>query len=397
MPKGPVTVWWGIPCKSAVPVFRSLVERHGRDVMFVALSDLPEHRRKLGWTKPPSGEMPLVILSEDGWQHRIKDILASRHGLHITNGLYHDKRVNYVAKQLKANKQRYGVIMEAPSNLEVGLRRLVKSVVAPMVNPLRAWRFARSAEFVLSASGERQNAFQSLGFPPDRIFPYGYFPDYPVLKRDLPLEARQLKILCIGYLEPFKGHDILLDALGMLRAREVRFDCVITGFGSARESLQTKANQLNLGRSVAFAGVVSDQELSNLFRTSHVLVAPGIEEPWGIRVNEALLSGLPVVVSDGVGAKELIIASGAGEVFLRANPGSLATALERVWHRIRSDRNLFSLIGAFRSAITPAAAAGYIAQVLDWADRRDLSDMAVSRPIPPWQTDAWRLVLRCYE
>jgi glycosyltransferase involved in cell wall biosynthesis len=48
-------------------------------------------------------------------------------------------------------------------------------------------------------------------------------------------------------------------------------------------------------------------ELRNFYGAAHVLVVPSIptrtfREPWGLVVNEAMNRGLPVIVSDAVGA-----------------------------------------------------------------------------------------------
>lgn len=380
-----VTVWWGIPCKSMIPVFRSLREDYGRDVLFVSLYDLPPRRKKLGWSIPENGEMRLEIFDDENWKVNAEKYLDDRPGIHIINGIYHNERIRHVAHRLSQGGHRFGVIMEAPANLEVGAKRVLKSLLAPIITPMRTRSVARKAEFVLSASGDRQQAFESLGFAPDRIFPFGYFPNFPLLERKDESTAPALRILCVGYLEPFKGHDCLLKALALLRARSVPVECVITGFGSAGEALKTLSIKLGLANHVQFVGVVDNERLLELFRWSNVLVAPGLEEPWGIRINEALLSGLPVVVSDGVGAKELIETSSAGQVFRAGSEASLADSLDILFRRLHNGSGLSDLIREFRPSITPEAVASYVEKIIEYQEdvSRGQSAKAI-RPIPPW-------------
>jgi glycosyltransferase involved in cell wall biosynthesis len=367
-------------------VFRAFAEDLGwDDVAFVSLRAMPARRLKLGWVTPPHGSMPLSVLDDESWRYAVDKQLDTRRGVHIVNGVYHDERVAYVAKRLASDNRSFGVIMEAPSNLDVGLKRIAKTILAPIITPMRTWSVARKASFVLSASGDRQKAFERLGFERDRIFPFGYFPNFPYVERG-EASASELRVLCIGYLEPFKGQDCLIQALSLLRARGAPFSCAITGFGSAAEDLHSLRDRLGLQGDVSFEGVVSNERLSELFRWANVLVAPGFEEPWGIRVNEALLSGLPVVVSDGVGARELVDASGAGEVFTARSASSLADAMQRALERLQSG-DLMETVRRFRPRIEPKSAALYIAQVIDYVEKQSEATsrgVVEPRPSPPW-------------
>jgi glycosyltransferase involved in cell wall biosynthesis len=368
-----------------IPVFRSLNEDRGRDVLFVSLYDLPARRKKLGWTIPDSGEMPLEILDDKNWKLKAEKYLSERPGLHIVNGIYHNQRIRHVADRLGRGGYRFGVIMEAPANLEMGAKRVLKSLLAPIITPLRTRPMARKAEFVLSASGVRQQAFEDLGFAPDRIFPFGYFPNFPLLERSEESTTPVLRVLCVGYLEPFKGQDCLLKALALLRSRSVPVECVITGFGSAGGTLKMLSTKLGLTDCVEFAGVVDNERLLDLFRWSNVLVAPGLEEPWGIRINEGLLSGLPVVVSDGIGANELIETSGAGLIFRAGSEVSLADSLDALFRRLQDGDGLTRLVHEFRESITPEAAAVYLEKILDYCEGMSRGQSTnTGRPVPPW-------------
>ena len=55
-----------------------------------------------------------------------------------------------------------------------------------------------------------------------------------------------------------------------------------------------------------FHGPVSQSALAEAFRNSSLLVLPSLEEGFGLVVPQALSCGVPCVVSDRVGAKDLI-------------------------------------------------------------------------------------------
>jgi len=380
-----VTVWWTIPCKSAIPMFQHLMEQHCRDVLFVSLHALPKFRTDLGWSVPKHGRMPLRVLDDRTWSQEADAIMAERPGLHIINGYYHDIRMQHVAQSLASSGRDFGAIMEAPCNMESGLRRIAKRLLAPAVSRLRSRKVSSKAEFVLSASGNLKGDFRRLGFRADRIHPFGYFPDFAERSVAPAVACGPLRLLCIGYLEPFKGQDILIDAVALLRGRGLDVSATITGFGKSAHQLRQQVKRLGLDRAVEFAGVVSDAHLTELFETSSALVAPGREEPWGIRINEALLSGLPVVVSDKVGASELVELSGAGEVFRAGSIRSLADAMERLQYRLNSGTEIADLLRRFRPTITPLSAADFLEQVIAIGEGSD-----VRHPIPAWHRSDWK-------
>ena len=58
---------------------------------------------------------------------------------------------------------------------------------------------------------------------------------------------------------------------------------------------------------------------------------PSDRESWGLVVNEALATGLPVVVSDAVGCMpDLVVPASTGELFRGGDVDDLAAALGRV-------------------------------------------------------------------
>jgi len=108
----------------------------------------------------------------------------------------------------------------------------------------------------------------------------------------------------VGRLEPEKGLEILLEATA---AAQERFDIVLAGDGSLRESLADLSVALDISERVRFVGWLNQGELPTLYQASNVFVLPSVstrlvKETWGLAVNEAMSAGLPVIASDAVGA-----------------------------------------------------------------------------------------------
>lgn len=82
---------------------------------------------------------------------------------------------------------------------------------------------------------------------------------------------------------------------------------------------------------VVFAGFRQIGELPAFYAKAGVFVHPALEEPWGLVLNEAMASGLPVLSSRNVGAAEELVREGqTGFLFDPENPGEIAACLGKM-------------------------------------------------------------------
>lgn len=109
----------------------------------------------------------------------------------------------------------------------------------------------------------------------------------------------------LGRLVPHKKVDVLIDAFSRAR-KEPGFpasELLIVGDGLERAWLENAAR----GVPVRFAGWLSGEEKIGALHSLDCLVLPSSYEPWGLVVNEALSSGVPVIVSEAVGARHDLV------------------------------------------------------------------------------------------
>ena len=123
---------------------------------------------------------------------------------------------------------------------------------------------------------------------------------------------------------------------------------LIAGSGPEEPVLREAAS--GSGAKVQFLGFKNQTELPALFAASDIFVLPSAGEPWGLVVNEAMAAGLPVIVSDDVGAApDLVEGKDTGVVFPVGDIGRLRNALEMLLSsselRARMGRNAFMHIG----------------------------------------------------
>lgn len=109
---------------------------------------------------------------------------------------------------------------------------------------------------------------------------------------------RNLQVLYVGRLEKYKGIDLLLEALPLLKGEAIQL--VIVGQGSFESDLMKLAKDLNLEKRITFCGHVSDAELDRIYKESDILALPSLFESFGLTMAEAVSYG-KVVISTNVG------------------------------------------------------------------------------------------------
>lgn len=136
-------------------------------------------------------------------------------------------------------------------------------------------------------------------------------------------------IVSVSRHDPRKGVNILLHALGRLRAANIPFRACLVGRGQLIEEHRRLATRLGLDRSTAITGLVDDPR--DYLRLAGIFVLPSLEESSGsISLIEALEQGVPVVASSVDGIPEDIRHEESG---LLVEPGSvdaLTEALSRL-------------------------------------------------------------------
>jgi len=144
-------------------------------------------------------------------------------------------------------------------------------------------------------------------------------------------------ILFVGRMVREKGIHVLLQAMPLVKAYVPNAKLVIVG-GGWRAHLEAFTRFLRMESSVCFTGFIPDEELLRLYRVVDVAVYPSLYEPFGIVALEAMAAGVPVVVSDAGGLKEVVQHERTGLITWAGNAESLAWGLLRVLQDPRSAR-----------------------------------------------------------
>jgi len=162
----------------------------------------------------------------------------------------------------------------------------------------------------------RYNAefYKTYGVPKEKIFLISYavdnafffqtegelLPKKNELKRKFEIHDDLPVILFSGKLLDVKRPIDLLIAFAEV-SKSVKSALVYVGDGPLRPKLEVYAKESRI-QNVYFMGFKNQTELPQFYAMADVFALPSEFEPWGLVVNEAMCFGLPVIVSDQVGA-----------------------------------------------------------------------------------------------
>jgi teichuronic acid biosynthesis glycosyltransferase TuaC len=113
-------------------------------------------------------------------------------------------------------------------------------------------------------------------------------------------------ILIVGNLLAGKGHEVVLRALGRLKASYPNLRCDMIGEGADQERFAALARELGIGDSVHFLGRRSRSEVAEAMRNCTVFALPSRYEGLGCVYLEAMASGKAVIACRGQGIDEII-------------------------------------------------------------------------------------------
>ena len=118
------------------------------------------------------------------------------------------------------------------------------------------------------------------------------------VRKSLGLSSRRTGIF-VGRFVEVKGVEIILEAMAGL-APEKQPQLLLVGDGPLKSSYEKIIQRHNLP--VRLVGFQQKDQLPGLYAAADFFILPSLSEPWGVVVNEAMACGLPLLLSDQVGA-----------------------------------------------------------------------------------------------
>jgi glycosyltransferase involved in cell wall biosynthesis len=336
-----VAIVTNILSKYRVPCFINLTEKLPESCTFYFLAQDMEHRSMVISETHPG--INGVCLPGWKWHSPPKDDRHLNNILPIIRG-YYDIVVlgawdepSYLLLWLWGVIARKKVIFWIESTLADFRRQTIKEYYKKLL--------LQNASGCIVPGRKSYEYCQGLGMPSKRIFiapnatDRGFFrsradsllPRRQAIREELGLSG--VTLLFVGRLvEEYKNISLLIRAFEGLNTSAEQINLVIVGDGPDRARYENLVKDRNI-TGVWFLGEMGHEQLCRVYAASDIMTLPSRTEPWGFVLNEAMEFGLPLVVSDAVGAGPDLVRSGEnGFIVPSGDEGALGKALEKLIH-----------------------------------------------------------------
>lgn len=313
-----------IPSYYQNDLFKEVSKRVDKfEVIYAHQQDLT--RKKQGWNFDLMQNYDTKIICKDlNVSQLIKYVFQNRKSTHIVNGIWAEKSFFFVILLLNLFNANFLLYSEAPvpTKRRSVFKRLLLNFIIKPISELLIYK----AKGFLAVSIFAENYFKSLRVKPEKIYRFGYFLN--VRKFDfVKTNPTIIQLIFVGQLIERKGIFTLLKAIENLAKTTQNFHLNILGNGILEEQIKQYIQIYHLENFITLQGVINSENVAQYIQKSDLLILPSIFDGWGIVINEALQSHVPVLISDQCGAKELIKHEQNGLIFEAQNVESLGKQL----------------------------------------------------------------------
>jgi glycosyltransferase involved in cell wall biosynthesis len=201
----------------------------------------------------------------------------------------------------------------------------------PLQRPLTRWILSRCDSLVVHASTVAKELDELLGSRVETVMTL-MPPLVDVEPQPLPeLAGDGLRLLFFGFIRPYKGLDVALDALARLRQQGVRHRLTVAGEAwDPTEDWDEQVRRRGLSDQVELRlGYVADGQVSGLLAEHHAALLPYRSATQSGIAPIAFAAGRPVVATAVGGLTDVISDGGNGTLAAPGDATSLADAIQR--------------------------------------------------------------------
>lgn len=146
------------------------------------------------------------------------------------------------------------------------------------------------------------------------ILPNSFNNAFKQVVKNKRIEDQPVRLISVGRLINFKGFEVLIKAFAIINKKLENSYLTIIGSGSQEQYLRKLINKHGLQNKITLAGTVTHSDVRRMILESDIYIQPSIvdkntnqTESFGVAVIEAIVTGLPVIVTNVGGLPETVL------------------------------------------------------------------------------------------
>jgi glycosyltransferase involved in cell wall biosynthesis len=322
-----------------LPLFQKLSEHYNLDLTIIFLSSSEKNRK---WQGKLKNKFKFKILN--GFTLNIykgdqliplhfnpsivKELFRGKYDVVISGG--YASFTNQLAFLIcKFANVKFALWSESTKNESGILRKLFRPLIRAIVRGSDAIIVPGVAarDYIISEGGDSDSIFVS---------PFNCVENETFVKMSRHFEKNKSKIkekfgisskkviLYVGQLVSRKNPELLIKSYSNVIKHRKDVALILVGDGPLKKKLLKIKQNLGLN-DVIFAGYVPDEALYRFYSISDIFVLPSKQEVWGLVLNEAMASGLPIITTNLVGASGDLVVNGYNGIIIREITASQLT------------------------------------------------------------------------
>jgi glycosyltransferase involved in cell wall biosynthesis len=313
--------WQNIVSMHQVPFLKKLAQDHV--VCLFVESYLDEKRISQGWSFPNTEGIIIKIVNEENYESLLNGYFDYKH---FFSGIY---GYPIISKALISamNKNLFVGIIAEPQNW-IGIKGILRRIRSKIF----FHKYHENIALILAIGSRGKWWYKKVGFPEEKIYEWGYTVEEPSdlnLLEEKNSSSNLPTLLFIGRLVESKGIRVLIDLLKKYYL--YRFEKLIVIGDGPDASILKRITSGFLQHKFIFHGNVENKRIWEELKNADFLILPSTsKDGWGAVINEALISGVPVITNDYCGASALISdKNNNGFLFDATSKGSFKRALNK--------------------------------------------------------------------
>lgn len=195
--------------------------------------------------------------------------------------------------------------------------RIFKKGIVKFLDP-RVWKMAalffgnkKKNIHLLAMGGYVGKDFSLLGFPKDKIYRFGYFPESSGEGGAVTEPTSAIELSWVGRMISWKRPEFAVEIIKNLKNKGYNCHLSMCGDGPLMENVKNLIAQYGLEDEITLHGMTANAKTREITAHSTAFVSTSTRmEGWGAVVNEALDAGTPVVACCDIGAAPYLIENG---------------------------------------------------------------------------------------